>query len=122
MFSSHHDNSSASNHSTSHSNHHYNEQLSLGVSTGGAKTSNFIHIDTIEITNKDLSSNRFKLSISSSSIPLTGVLFVTVRCMPSKSIELKGFMVIFNKNFYDILRNHLIIVFFVIFQDSFGRC
>lgn len=93
MFSSHSDNSTASsNHSSSHSNHHYNEQLSLGVSTGGAKTSNFIHIDTVEITNKDLSSNRFKLSISSSSIPLTGVLFVTVRCMPSKSIELKGFM------------------------------
>lgn len=76
----------------SNSNHHYNEHSSLGMSQVGAKTSNFIHIDTIEITNKDLNSNRFKLSISSSSIPLTGVLFVTVRCMPSKSIELKGFM------------------------------
>lgn len=90
LFHSSHDSSSSNN--NSNSNHHYIEQLSLGVSTGGAKTSNFIHIDTIEITNRDLSSNRFKLSISSSSIPLTGVLFVTVRCMPSKSIELKGFM------------------------------
>lgn len=90
LFHSHHD-SNVPN-TASNSNHHYNEQSNLGVSTGGAKTSNFIHIDTIEITNKDLSSNRFKLSISSSSIPLTGVLFVTVRCMPSKSIELKGFM------------------------------
>ncbi len=105
MFSSHHDSSNSSNsHSSTHSNHHYNEQSSLGVSTGGAKTSNFIHIDTIEITNKDLSSNRFKLSISSSSIPLTGVLFVTVRCMPSKSIELKGFMVSYAfRNFAELL-------------------
>lgn len=93
LFHLNHESSSASSSSSNTNfNHHYNEQSSLGVSSGGAKTSNFIHIDTIEITNKDLASNRFKLSISSSSIPLTGVLFVTVRCMPSKSIELKGFM------------------------------
>lgn len=92
LFHSNHDSNTGNFGSSTNSNHHYNEQNSLGVSSGGAKTSNFIHIDTIEITNKDLSSNRFKLSISSSSIPLTGVLFVTVRCMPSKSIELKGFM------------------------------
>ncbi len=98
-------------------NHHYNEQNNLGVVNGGAKTSNFIHVDTIEICNKDIYNNKFKLSvrlnlkfffkntlyllniiilkISSSSIPLTGLLFVNVRCMPSKSIELKGFMTLF---------------------------
>merc|ERR1719245_713868 len=52
LFHSSHDSSSSNN--NSNSNHHYIEQLSLGVSTGGAKTSNFIHIDTIEITNRDL--------------------------------------------------------------------
>ena len=55
---------SSSNNINTNSNHHYNEHSNLGVSFGGAKTSNFIHIDTIEITNKDLSSNRFKLSVS----------------------------------------------------------
>jgi hypothetical protein len=33
--------------------------------------------------------------ISSSSIPLIGVLHIEVRCMPSKSIELRGFLVSF---------------------------
>ena len=46
------------------SNHHYNEQSSLGVMNGGAKTSNFIHIDTIEICSKDIYNNKFKLSVS----------------------------------------------------------
>lgn len=75
------------------SNHHFNEQTNLA--SQGAKTSNFIHVDTIEITQKDILKNKFKLNISSSSIPLTGILYVNVRCMPSKSIELKGFMSLF---------------------------
>ncbi len=93
-----HSSSSSSNNSNNNNNnnHHYNEQSNMGMmSTSGSKSSNFIHIDTIEITNKDLTTNRFKLNISSSSIPLTGTLFVNVRCMPSKSIELKGFMTLF---------------------------
>jgi len=93
VFHSHHGSSSSSS-SHNNINHHYNEQTNM-VTAAGSKTSNFIHIDTIEITNKDLSSNRFKLNISSSSIPLTGILLVNVRCMPSKSIELKGFMTLF---------------------------
>jgi hypothetical protein len=64
VFHSSSDSSSSSGSAVSNSNHHYNENSSLGVSLGGSKTSNFIHIDTIEITNKDLSSNRFKLSVS----------------------------------------------------------
>ena len=64
LFHSNHDSNTGNFGSSTNSNHHYNEQNSLGVSSGGAKTSNFIHIDTIEITNKDLSSNRFKLSVS----------------------------------------------------------
>lgn len=63
-----------------------------------AKTSNFIHVDTVEISQADILRSKFKLSISSSSIPLTGVLYVNVRCMPSKSIELKGFMSVFEEN------------------------
>jgi actin-binding protein anillin len=96
-FKSFHQSSSSSsgvvNNVNSHSNHHYNEPNVLG--NGGSKTSNFIHVDTIEICNRDIYNNKFKLSISSSSIPLTGVLHVNVRCMPSKSIELKGFMSLF---------------------------
>jgi hypothetical protein len=49
---------------SSHSNHHFNEQSSLGLATGGAKTSNFIHVDTIEITIKDIYLNKFKLSVN----------------------------------------------------------
>jgi hypothetical protein len=64
VFHSNHDSNPGNCGSQANSNHHYNEQNSLGVSTGGAKTSNFIHIDTIEITNKDIASNRFKLSVS----------------------------------------------------------
>lgn len=60
-----------------------------------AKTSNFIHVDTIEITQTDILRNKFKLNISSSSIPLSEELYDNVRCMPSKSIELKGFMSVF---------------------------
>jgi hypothetical protein len=62
VFYPHH--SSASNQNSAVNNHHYNEQSTLGISSGGAKTSNFIHIDTVEITNKDLSSNRFKLNVN----------------------------------------------------------
>ena len=78
----------------SHNNHHYGDYSDAHV-LGGAKTSNFIHVDTIEITQRDMSTKKFKLNISSSSIPLTGSLFLNVRCMPSKSIELKGFMSLF---------------------------
>ena len=67
----HSSSSSASSVATCHhnplgfnSNHHYNEQSNLGVLNGGAKTSNFIHIDTIEICNKDIYNNKFKLSVS----------------------------------------------------------
>ena len=95
--------SSSSSSSTSHhhgtqysgpgGSHFTDQNSSIGQS--GAKTSNFIHVDTIEITSRDINASRFKLNISSSSIPLTGSLFVNVRCMPSKSIELKGFMTLF---------------------------
>jgi hypothetical protein len=69
-----HSNNNNNNHSNSNShqspfgfnlNHHYNEQNNLGVVNGGAKTSNFIHVDTIEICNKDIYNNKFKLSVSS---------------------------------------------------------
>jgi hypothetical protein len=60
----HHGSNSSSNQRENNSNHHYNEQSALGVATGGAKTSNFIHVDTVEITNKDLSTNRFKLNVN----------------------------------------------------------
>jgi actin-binding protein anillin len=73
--------------------HGYCNEASLP--NNSTKSSNFIHVDTVEITKKDIYTNKFKLSISSSSIPLTGLIFVNVRCMPSKSIELKGFMTIF---------------------------
>jgi actin-binding protein anillin len=35
------------------------------------------------------------LNISSSSFPLTGLLYVSLRCTPSKSIELRGFITLF---------------------------
>ena len=73
-----------------------NDQTTLSAQR--AKTSNFIHVDTVEITQADICRTKFKLSISSSSIPLSGLLFVNVRCMPSKSIELKGFMSVFEES------------------------
>lgn len=68
VFSHHGSHSNSGKHHHNHnyesnSNHHYNEQNTLGISNGGAKSSNFIHIDTIEITNKDISNNRFKLNV-----------------------------------------------------------
>lgn len=87
VFSSHH----SSN--THHHNHHIDSHLHQ--QSNNLKSSNFIHIDTVEIMHKDLSRNNFKLNISSSSIPLTGYLNIQVRCMPSKSIELRGFLTMF---------------------------
>ncbi|RNA07512.1 actin-binding anillin-like isoform X2 [Brachionus plicatilis] len=86
-FHHHHENASSSG---------YSEQRAL--TSQRAKTSNFIHVDTVEIGQADICRSKFKLSISSSAIPLSGVLFVNVRCMPSKSIELKGFMSVFEES------------------------
>ncbi|CAF0892451.1 unnamed protein product [Brachionus calyciflorus] len=88
-------------HQTNNQNHvnpyNFNEQQS-SLTNQKAKTSNFIHLDTVEITKSDICLNKFKLNISSSSIPLSGVLYVNIRCMPNKSIELKGFMSVFEES------------------------
>ncbi|CAF1025595.1 unnamed protein product [Brachionus calyciflorus] len=77
----------------SYSNEYKKEQSSS--TNQKAKTSNFIHVDTLEISQVDIYKNKFTLNISSSSIPLTGLLYVNIRCMPSSSVELKGFMSFF---------------------------